>query len=150
MAKKSLDERLRQSVGEHKQHGSFAPAIKAPEKVEEHIPELRELVGTPDATVIMGMVIQYREYQLAEKEAAALRAGIAKQLKIKLTELDLGKFQVEDLRVNYYNQRRGSIKKALLLSNNVRPEIIEASTEYKDTPTLTVRGVSDPREEWES
>lgn len=142
--RKSLDERIKQDMRSGVQHGSFAPPAKAKSKAEP-LPDLRMVVESDlDRKVLMRQVLEYREYQQAEREAKALKENVGGMIKARLTDLGVQKFQVEDLRVNFSKSQRHTIKKDLLLAANVSPMVIEECTKHTDVLMLTIRGIDEP------
>ncbi len=140
----SLDDKIKKSMRAGQSHGSFAPPAKA-KKETEPLPDLRHVVESPlDQKILLRQILEYREYQQAEREAKALKDNVGAMIKEKLGELGVKKFLVEDLRVNYSTSERRTIKKDLLLANGVRPDVIEESTKVTPVLMLTIRGVDEP------
>lgn len=142
--RRTLDDKIKDSMRQGQQHGSFAPPAKA-KSTAEPLRDLREVVeSTIDQKILARQILEYREYQQAEREAKALKDNVGTSIKERLAELGVQKFQVEDLRVNYSKSQRKTIKKDLLLANGVRPDVIEESTKVTDVTMLTIRGIDEP------
>lgn len=118
-----------------------------PEKEEERIPDIKELIrDTKTRLKLARLVQQEAEYAEEEKVARKAREPLTAAIKQILGEAEVGKAQVADFVVNYYNSPRESLDKILLMQNGVSPDVIARSTKRTDCYTLRINRIEDKAE----
>lgn len=149
----NLEDRLKATVGRSRL-GSLTPEQPEPPpvKTEERIPDLREVIASPVERLKMARLVeQIGELNEQERKIKAAKKPLVLAAKKLAGQHQIGKAQVGEYRLSYYNSPRTRLDEFTLMKNGVSPKVIANSKITKDSYSLkiTKQGEDEGEEEEE-
>ena len=143
--KSTLDDRIKAAIAPAT-NISMVPEHKVapPPPKGEEFPDVSTLISdNEERGTLEALVAEYSRLGAIEKQAADQKKPLNSRIKDLIGSYGIARATVCDMHLSYFNAPRRTISRELLLEHGIKPSIIEACTEVKDSFTLRIAAIKE-------